>query len=213
MKTPNEHARLILVRHGRTAHNRERRVQGHIDAPLDDLGQEQARKLARHLHVLGVREPRIHSSDLSRAHATAQALQAELGGTLSTHLELREIFMGDWEGQLYDALALSDAELHRQFWSGDPHCTARNGECPAQVAQRVHAHALAHWPAPGETLILVSHGIAIIGLLCELLGLNYQTEFRSGALMHANTAYSVLDIHPQTKAILNAELARADHLT
>ena len=29
-------ARLILVRHGQTAHNRERRVQGHLDAPLDD---------------------------------------------------------------------------------------------------------------------------------------------------------------------------------
>lgn len=47
-------ARIIRVRHGQTAHNAGRRMQGHLDAPLDDVGQGQAWQLARHLKVQGI---------------------------------------------------------------------------------------------------------------------------------------------------------------
>ena len=204
--------RLILVRHGQTAHNKARRVQGHIDAPLDEQGLEQARQLGRHFRALGIRDPRTESSDLGRAYATAQAIQAEVGGSLHTYPALREIFLGDWEGQLYDDLAVSDAELHGQFWSGDPAVRARGGETAREVEERVYAHALAHWPRAGETVILVSHGIAIGALLTRLLGLDYQTEFRAGRLIHRNTAYSVLDVDPQTHRVLSQQLGQTPHL-
>ncbi len=202
--------RLILVRHGQTAHNKTRRVQGHIDEPLDELGCEQAHKVGLHFRQLGIRGPRLESSDL--AYATAQAIQAETGGTLETFPALREISMGEWEGQLYDELAVSDAELHEQFWSGDPSIRARGGENAQEVAERVYAHALAHWPRAGETVILVSHGIAIGSLLARLLELDYQAEFRSGQLIHRNTGYSILEVDPVTREILNRQLGQTPHL-
>ncbi|WP_291426686.1 histidine phosphatase family protein [Deinococcus sp.] len=204
--------RLILVRHGQTAHNKTRRVQGHIDEPLDELGREQAHKVARHFRQLGIRGPRLESSDLSRAYATAQAIQAETGGILETYPALREISMGEWEGQMYDELAVSDAELHEQFWSGDPSIRARGGESAQEVAERVYAHALAHWPRAGETVILVSHGIAIGALLTRLLEQDYQTQFRSGQFMHRNTGYSILEVDPLTREILNSQIGQTPHL-
>ena len=210
--SPESPTRLILVRHGQTAHNRERRMQGQVDIPLDDTGQLQARTLAAHLRELGVQAPRIQASDLSRAHATAEALRRELGGTLETFTALREISLGDWEGQLYDEIAARHPELHEQFWGGDPECCAPGGESPQAVGERAYAIALAHWPQAGETLILVSHGIAISALLTRLLGLDYRTEFQSRRYLHLNTAYSVLTVDPQTRAVLSAELAQAGHL-
>lgn len=209
---PDKPARLILVRHGQTAHNHEGRLQGHADTALDETGQRQARLLATHLRELGVDAPTVHSSDLSRAHATAEALHRELGGTLETFAELREIFMGDWEGQRLDDLALSHPELHGRFWGGDPDCCAPGGETPQAVAERVHAHALAHWPQAGETLVLVSHGIAISALLTRLLGLDYRAEFQSKRYLHVNTAYSVLTVDPMSREVLTAEVAQAGHL-
>lgn len=210
---PAQPARLILVRHGQTAHNHEGRLQGHADTPLDDTGHEQARRLAAHLLGLGIRAPTLHSSDLRRAHATAEALHRELGGTLHTFTDLREIFMGDWEGQRLDDLALSHPELHAQFWGGDPQCCAPGGETPQAAGERMYAHALAHWPAPGQTLVLVSHGIAISALLTRLLGLDYQAEFRSRRYLHVNTAYSLLTVDPVNREVLSAEVVQAGHLT
>nr|WP_245745115.1 histidine phosphatase family protein [Deinococcus reticulitermitis] len=209
---PPSPTRLILVRHGQTAHNRERRVQGHIDAPLDETGHAQAARLARHLRAEGVRAPRLLASDLARARATAEALHAELGGTLNLHPELREIFMGRWEGELYDELAVRDAELHARFWSGDPDCLAPDGENARVVGERVHALLEREWPQPGETVIVVSHGIAISALLARLLGLDYQQEFQTRRFLHLNTAYSVLDVDPDTREIQASRLALSPHL-
>ncbi|MFC4637385.1 histidine phosphatase family protein [Deinococcus hohokamensis] len=205
-------ARLILVRHGQTAHNKERRMQGHLDAPLDDTGREQARALAKHLRRLDVTHPTIHSSDLARAAATAQALHHELGGNFHQFAALREIHMGKWEGQLYGDLQTGHADLFSQFWDGDPHCRAPGGETPHATGERVLAHVRAHWPRAGETLVLVSHGIAISALLSRLLDLDYQTQWRRRVLEHRNTAYSVLEVDPHTRRVLRTQLAQAGHL-
>ncbi|GGK17034.1 phosphoglycerate mutase [Deinococcus malanensis] len=204
--------RLILVRHGQTAHNLERRMQGHVDAPLDDTGHEQVRKLARHLHALGVRDPVIHSSDLQRAAATAEALHAALGGSLHRHRDLREIGLGEWEGQLYAEIETAHPELYGRFWDGDPVCCAPGGETPQECGDRVLRHLEQHWPVPGQTVIIVSHGIAVGAALARLLGLDYQQTFRERSLLHLNTAYSVLTLDPRTREVQNTLLAQSGHL-
>lgn len=205
-------ARLILVRHGQTAHNRERRVQGHLDAPLDEVGQAQARALAAHLQGLSVRPASIHSSDLGRASATAGALQGALGGTLTRTPALREIHLGEWEGQLYAELQRTQAEHFGRFWSGDPECGAPGGETPAQVGERAEAYLRAHWPHAGETLILVSHGITLAALLSRLLGLDYRAAWQTRELEHGNTAYSVLTVDAVTGEVQGVVLPDTPHL-
>lgn len=204
--------RIIFVRHGQTAHNREKRLQGHHDAPLDDTGEGQAQKLARHLRALGMQNPTIHSSDLKRAHATARAIQAEVGGTLATFAALREIHLGDWEDQLYADIEQADPEGYARFWGGEADYRPPQGESPAEVAGHVLAHVQAHWPQPGETLLVVSHGVAITGVLCKLLGRDYGQVWQSREIMHQNTGFSVLNVDPATHEILGQELAQHPHL-
>jgi len=61
----NEMTRLVLVRHGETAWNRETRIQGHTDIPLSDHGRWQAQQVGKALREEGLRA--IYSSDLQRA--------------------------------------------------------------------------------------------------------------------------------------------------
>ena len=62
-------ATLLLVRHGETDWNRERRWQGHADPPLNDTGRTQARELARQLADVPLEA--VYASDLRRARDTA----------------------------------------------------------------------------------------------------------------------------------------------
>src|SRR5436309_5200504 len=87
---------LLLVRHGETDWNRDRRFQGHADPPLNDAGREQARVLADEL--AGDRIELIYTSDLQRARETAEIVAGQLGLDVIPLRELREIDVGEWEG-------------------------------------------------------------------------------------------------------------------
>ena len=114
-------ADIFLVRHGETAWNRELRFQGQIDVPLNDLGLTQAQRLADRLRVewqSGFDKPlRLFSSDLQRAHQTAQTLGQALGLAVTAHAPLREQHFG-----LFEGLLSADSKP-----SNKPKCCSRKG--------------------------------------------------------------------------------------
>ncbi|MDP3613233.1 MAG: histidine phosphatase family protein, partial [Rubrivivax sp.] len=67
-----EATRVFLLRHGETDWNAVHRLQGHADIPLNALGRWQAEQLG--LRLSGEDIVAVYSSDLQRAHATAQPL-------------------------------------------------------------------------------------------------------------------------------------------
>ncbi|MFQ5879528.1 MAG: histidine phosphatase family protein, partial [Dehalococcoidia bacterium] len=69
--------RLILVRHGESVGNAERRLQGQGDFPLTELGREQSRRLGRYLAREGVNA--VYGSTIRRAWETAEAVGEALG--------------------------------------------------------------------------------------------------------------------------------------
>ena len=66
--------RLLIIRHGETAWNAERRIQGHTDIPLNDTGRQQARALAEALTDSPIHA--VYSSDLQRAEETGRIIAA-----------------------------------------------------------------------------------------------------------------------------------------
>jgi len=91
---------MYLIRHGETAWNQIRRIQGHSDIGLNEQGLRQAEQVARRFR--GETIHAVYSSDLSRAHVTATRIAAEAGSTVSTQKTLRERYYGEWEGLTYE---------------------------------------------------------------------------------------------------------------
>jgi uncharacterized phosphatase len=143
---------LVLVRHGQTDWNVERRIQGSSDIPLNETGRRQARDAARLL----AREhwDSIVSSPLSRARETAEILAAELGlGAVEVVDGLQERNYGAAEG-------LTGPEAEELY-----HGRVPGRETPAAVVERVHSVlvALAR-EHPGKAVLVVTHG-GVIGTL------------------------------------------------
>ncbi len=89
---------IFLIRHGETDGNKHGIVQK-PEVPLNEHGQEQARRLARRLRGQGI--ARILSSDLARANMTAEALSAEIGVAVELEPLLQERNFGDLRGRAY----------------------------------------------------------------------------------------------------------------
>lgn len=93
--------RCCIVRHGETPWNAERRLQGHQDIPLNELGLAQAEAAARYLARCHRQAPfsAIVSSDLQRAMQTASAIGQALTLPVGQAPNLRERHYGDFEGK------------------------------------------------------------------------------------------------------------------
>jgi 2,3-bisphosphoglycerate-dependent phosphoglycerate mutase len=140
---------LLLVRHGETDWNLERRVQGHTDRPLNATGLEQARALAEQL--TGEPLDAVYASDLVRARHTAAIVAREHGLGVTLEAGLREKHFGSWEG-------LTDVEIEEKFPDA-VHGRWGDGETTEAVAARAIA-AIERIRAfhPDGTVLLVSHG-------------------------------------------------------
>lgn len=185
--------RLVLVRHGETVWNVERRFQGQRDTVLSAHGREQARLVAEWLRDEPIRA--VYSSDLARAVDTARAIAAVHGLPVLTDAALRERNFGDWEGCTVDEVSARwhDGLLH---WQRAPYAyTPPNGESIPEVAARVKRKmdeiVTAH---PDETVVVVGHGGSIRAAI--LTALNQPlSEWRSFRV--DNASLTVLRFHPR----------------
>ncbi len=187
-------AKILLIRHGQTLWNHERRYQGQKDIPLNDRGRREASLLAARLkrHYEEYPIGRIWSSDLARARETAGIIGDALGLDVSTHTGLREINFGAWEG-------LTPPEAERvvpenvQAYRRDPVFTAPvGGEAYNEVVCRVGATLEEIIGAGDRVIAVVAHGGSLKAALCILLGLDPALRLR---LIMDNTALTVVRYH------------------
>ncbi len=122
---------LVLVRHGETDWNRQRRFQGHADQPLNDAGRSQARELAGRLRDEPVTA--LYTSPLRRASETAQILATGFGLEARTLDALLEIDVGAWEGLTVDEVRERYPDRADQDWRSG----WEDGETYDELEQRV----------------------------------------------------------------------------
>ena len=125
--------RIVVLRHGRTGWNAERRYQGQADPPLDEVGQAQAVEVAA--LVAAMRPDLLISSDLARARQTAEQVANLSGVPVRQDVRLRERHLGHWQGLTRDEVA---ARYPDEFadWLAGRDVTRRGGESRKQVAER-----------------------------------------------------------------------------
>ncbi len=160
---------LILLRHGETDWNVERRMQGHRDIDLNEAGRGQAVDAA--LSVAALNPQVIVSSDSKRAFDTASTVAAVCGLPVAVDPRLRETSMGDWEGLTRDEVVASWPGEWERWRTTSPHASPPRGESRKQVARRA-AQVVAELDAGADQrALLVSHGGLIVGLTGLLLDL------------------------------------------
>ena len=202
---------ILLIRHGETAWNRERRMQGHIDIPLNDEGQRQARALGSALAA--ERPDAIWSSDLQRARDTAQAIADAHGMTPQLSESLRERCYGAFEGMTYQEIGERYPEAMRQWKARDLHARFPAGEREAETLHEFHQRCVAAASCiarshDGEKLVIVAHGGVLDCLYRAATGMALDAERNFGIV---NAAINRLRWHGDRFSLL--QWADDAHLT
>lgn len=150
--------RLCCVRHGETAWNAERRIQGQLDEPLSAVGHAQARAVANGLS----REPiaAIYASDLSRALHTAEAAAHLLKMPIRRCAALRERHYGVFQRLTYAEMHERYPQEYARFLTREADFVLPGGgeslrQFSARVNRSVDEIVAAH---PGGQVLIFTHG-------------------------------------------------------
>jgi len=153
-----EATRIIAVRHGETAWNVDSRIQGQLDVGLNETGRWQARRVGEALADEDITA--VYSSDLGRAHQTAQSISEVKGIPVVPHEGLRERSFGIFEGKTFEEIHETWPD-HAQNWRKRiPEWQPPEGgesliELRERVTRTMQALAAQH---PGEQIVVVAHG-------------------------------------------------------
>lgn len=182
---------ILLVRHGESAPHVEGQqfslVDGHGDPELAPEGHEQAERIARRLVDSGEQIAAIYVTTLQRTHQTAAPLALRLGIEPRVEPDLREVFLGEWEG----------GEYRRRFIDGDPIARAvfeqgrwdvipgaePDDDFRARVRRGIERIAANH---PDQLVVAFVHGGVIgqaMNVACGASGLTF-TGADNGSISH-----------------------------
>ncbi|MFJ7568165.1 histidine phosphatase family protein [Herminiimonas sp. NPDC097707] len=182
---------ILLIRHGETDWNVEKRLQGHTDIDLNREGVRQVAALGRAL----LDEPldAIFSSDLKRALGTAQGIAIPRGMSVQLHKDLRERCFGALEGLLHP-------EIHARYpdeytaWKGrDIDARYPPGEFHAETLREFSTRAIAAIAGLANTpgyrkIAIVTHGGVLDSVYRHAKSMGYE--------------------HPRDFDVLNASINR-----
>jgi 2,3-bisphosphoglycerate-dependent phosphoglycerate mutase len=194
---------VVLVRHGASAPPVEGvmnpLLDGHSNPPLAEAGRRQAALIARRLASEPVK--RLFVSSLRRTHETAAPLVAATGLTPETDRDLREVYLGEFEGGVYRVRAArQDPIIRRVFaeqrWDAIPGAESLDalGERVRKAVERIVVAT-----GPDATAVAIAHG-AVIGELCR-----QATDSRPFAFVHSdNGSISRLVVQPDGSWLLRS---------
>lgn len=199
------HTRFILVRHGETDWNRERRFQGFTDIALNENGRAQAQALAKRFSQLGqkISQPSLfdicYTSDLSRAHDTAQALLTPKS-TLCIEPSLRERHYGDLSGLTGDEMGTQYPEAFKGVAQRQPDQAIPGGESLQTFYDRIINTFLdIQSKHVGQSVLIVAHGGVLDCLYRHAKQIDLQPK-RDWLL--PNTALNIIDHTPENEYLV-----------
>ncbi len=170
--------KIYIIRHGETIYNRNGIIQGHKDVPLSEEGIRQAQKASvfyadeiekNRLNVIAV-----YSSDLVRASRTAEEFtnrlkQKGINIPIYYKKELREIYLGEWEGKSYSQLdeetMINGISLFR-IWMKEPFKTVVPGmesmmeffRRAVSVVSEIASYHISQNSSDRDAVVIFTHG-------------------------------------------------------
>ncbi len=169
---------ILLIRHGETGWNAERRLQGHVDIALNAEGLRQARALAHALRDEAL--DAVFSSDLQRAWHTAQAIAAARGMEVQTDPGLRERCYGAFEGLRHEDIRQRYPEAYAAWLTREADARLPDGERAAETLREFSARAVGAVVGLAvahnlRRIAVVSHGGLLECIYREARGIGWGT--------------------------------------
>ena len=189
---------LFVFRHGETDWNRERRLQGRLDVPLNATGLAQAGALAAKLRPCGLEA--VVSSDMRRAWTTARIVAEALGLPLYAEAGLCEISVGEAQGLLWEEAKTRFGEGLTERWYSEDDVAFPGGETGFETRRRgldaLRRFTLAH---PYRRIGVSTHGAMIRQLMKHALPPG------SPPASSANTVLHILEYDPADERLAVAD--------
>lgn len=175
--------KFYLTRHGQTEWNVAKRMQGQHNSNLTDTGVRQAQALGKAIRDLKI--DCIYSSSSQRTLDTANLIRGDRNLDIIPEDDLREIYLGTWEGLTFEEAEQSYPETFDNFWHHPEKYIPVDGETFEQVRTRT-SNVLKKLAKqyPDKSILIVTHGVVLRTLY---------TFFR-----HVNIAESVKFEHPHS---------------
>ncbi|MEC9383810.1 MAG: histidine phosphatase family protein [SAR324 cluster bacterium] len=168
---------IILIRHGETEWNSQKRMQGHSNSDLSEVGMGQIQALGELMK--NVSFDHIYSSDSLRTRQTAEAITQYSGHTLQFDQRIREKNLGVFEGLTSTEAKERHPEIYRLFKTAGANYVIDEGESTQQLLERalefIEEIRLRH---PQERVVMVTHGGVVRVLMKHALGLSIDAPTR-----------------------------------
>lgn len=170
---------IVLVRHGATDWNLERRCQGSSDRDLSEVGMRQAEEIAARLRRENVTA--IYASDLKRARRTAEVISHAHGLPVLIDERMRELDHGHLEGMTFGEIRQNFGDFLTRWRTEPAELQVPGGERLIDVAERAWTGLtqIAERHSSTDHIVVVSHNFPIVGIVCRVTGthLNHYRNF------------------------------------
>lgn len=185
--------KIYFIRHGQTDWNKQGKMQGSTDIPLNETGLSQAADVAGSLVANDVQFKKILSSPLSRAAKTAEIIGQKLDLGVEHFEELKEFYFGEWEGAFSQDLKDKDLAGFNHWLENAFLVTPPGGESITDVQDRLKVFLgksglLEH----KADIAVVAHQGTLVALKALITGANTADELLR--YKQANNEYDVMDL-------------------
>ena len=169
---------IVLVRHGATDWNLQRRCQGATDRELNDVGIQQAKTIAAAFTTEPIAA--IYSSNLKRARQTAESIAGPHNLPVLIEHDIRELDHGELEGLTFNEIKDSYPDFISRWRTTPAEIQVPGGEKLADVAERAWngLNRIVGQHEDGKTVVVVSHNFPILGIVCRITG-THLNSYRS----------------------------------
>ena len=159
---------LYITRHGQTDWNKEERLQGHTDIPLNENGKEMAK--AAGIRYSDIKFDVCYSSPLLRAKETAELILEGRDIPIITDDRLKEMCFGEYEGirGYFKDPNFPLKDLFRQPEKYEPIGGSESFESLKERTSSFIEEVLIPDMNAGKTILVVAHGALNCGLISQL---------------------------------------------
>ena len=190
--------KLYIIRHGQTSWNKERKLQGRTDIPLNESGREVAELTKEGFKDIPF--DMAFTSPLKRARETAEIIMSGRNVPVINDERIIEVNFGSYEGCDFD---LPDEYIQNFFSAPEKYFPINGMESMESIFERMNSFLqdlCQNAELQDKTILVSTHGAALSGLMTVIKG-NPVDKYWAGGL-HKNCGFSIVEIKGGVATIL-----------